>query len=195
MNEKSFAMMNGILGMILESQEWTDAQSSPSVVSALDQMDAALEKAREYLPAELRDELDLAQCAAVGAISEAGILFGIHVGNVIREISEAPFAFSRYMLDNQRCGREASPDRDSDLTADLMDKITQSDEWQDTLTGDPGITAASERLGNAIEAIRGHAPASAIDELESAAYLYGAAFEASATLFGFRVAVALIGRR
>ena len=81
MDEKSFAMMNGILGMILESQEWADAQNSPSVVAALDQMDAALEKAREYLPAELRDELDLAQCAAVGAISEAGILFGIHVGN------------------------------------------------------------------------------------------------------------------
>lgn len=192
MKQKSLAMMDAILGAISESREWNDYQKAfPAVAEALSRMNAALERAREFLPQNVYDELEIAEGGGLSALGEAGILFGIHVGNVIRETVAASAAFSPYMPNSQQGGKEVNRDKESALAADLMDKIAQSDEWQDILILDTGITAASKRLESAIDAIRAHAPASAIEELESAAYLYGGAIEIPAMLFGFRAAVAL----
>ena len=99
MDQKSLAMMDEIVGTISQSREWNDVQmTSPAVVAAASRMNEALERAREFLPEAIFDELDCAHCAALGTIGEAAILYGIHVADVIRNVAANPTDLSRYML-------------------------------------------------------------------------------------------------
>lgn len=99
MDQMSLAMMDEIVGVISQSEEWNDIQmTSPAVVAAMSRMNEALEKARELLPKDIFDEVDRAQGAALGAIGEAAILYGIHVADVIRSVAANPADLSRYIL-------------------------------------------------------------------------------------------------
>ncbi len=105
MKQKSLAMMDAILGAISESREWIEIQNtSPVIVEAFASMDAAVEKARAYIPADLCDELEIAQSAAIGAIGEAGILYGIHVGDVIHQTTADPIPLAHFIQSGRKEG-------------------------------------------------------------------------------------------
>ena len=105
MDQKSLAVADEIMSTISQSEEWNDIQmTSPGVVAATSRMNGALERAREFLPKDIFAELELAQGAALGAIGEAAILYGIHVADVIRGVAANPIDWSRYTLE-RRAGK------------------------------------------------------------------------------------------
>lgn len=100
MNEKDMAMMDGIMGVVTQSDGWQEIQmQDPIIVAAEDRFKAAMDKAKGLIPEELYIELSDAHGAALMATGDAGILFGIRVANVIQGVASRPADLSRYTME------------------------------------------------------------------------------------------------
>lgn len=99
MNDKNLALMDGIMGGISQLPEWAEIQlHDPMIVAADARWKAAIEEAKALLPRELYDELSDASFDEIVAHSSAGILFGIHVADAIRDVASRPADLSRHIL-------------------------------------------------------------------------------------------------
>ena len=99
-NNKSLALMDDIMGMVTQADEWQDIQMhGPIITAATARWNAALEQAKALLPKELYNELCNAETDEVSAIGDAGILFGIHVADVIRDVASRPADLSRHIIE------------------------------------------------------------------------------------------------
>lgn len=97
-NSKNLALMDSIMIGITQD-EWEERQKNDLMIADVDaRWEAAMERARVLLPEELYGELcDLHEDKAL-AVADAGILFGIHVADVIRDVAARPADLSRYAL-------------------------------------------------------------------------------------------------
>ena len=104
MNEKNLALMDEIMGAVIQLDEWQDIQLHDSrIASATARMSAALKQVENLLPLELYNELCEASSEETAYTSNAGILFGIHVADAIRDVASRPADLSRHIL--ERTGR------------------------------------------------------------------------------------------
>ena len=100
MNDKNLALMDEIMGVITQSDEWQEIQMyDPRITAASDRFDAALERVKDLIPKDTYAELSDAYSTGLSAIGDAGVLFGVHVANVIRDVAARPANLSRYFLD------------------------------------------------------------------------------------------------
>lgn len=99
MNNKNLALMNDIMGAVTQTEEWQEIQMcDPAIVAAEARFSAAMEQAKAAIPGELYSELSDAHTAAILAIGDVGVLFGIHVADAIRDVAARPLDLSRYAL-------------------------------------------------------------------------------------------------
>lgn len=99
MNDKNLAMMDEIMGTITQFDEWADIQiHDPMITAADDQFEAAMERAKAFIPKEFYDELYDTHEAKASALGDAGILFGLRVADVIRDVASRPADLSRHIL-------------------------------------------------------------------------------------------------
>ena len=100
MNDKNFALMNKIMGAVTQSEEWQEIQMRDPAIAAADaRFSAAMEQAKAVIPRELYSELSDAHTAALLATGDAGVLFGVHVADVIRDVAAGSADLSRYVLE------------------------------------------------------------------------------------------------
>lgn len=98
--DKNLTLMDDIMGGITQADEWNNIQTSdPMITAASDRWSVALEQAETLLPKELYKELCDAHTDGLSAIGDAGILFGIHVADVIRDVSSRPADLSRHIME------------------------------------------------------------------------------------------------
>lgn len=98
-NEKNLALMDHIMNGITQAGEWDEIQTNDPMISNADaRWHGAMEQAKGVLPKELYDELLYAHVAEIAATGDAGILYGIHVADVIRDVASSPADLSRYVL-------------------------------------------------------------------------------------------------
>lgn len=106
MNEKNLVLMDDIMQMVVQADEWQDIQlNDPRIAAARDHWNAVLERAKAFLPKEIYIELEDAEAGEVSATSDAGILFGIHVANAIRDVASRPADLSRRVLKRMKEAR------------------------------------------------------------------------------------------
>lgn len=97
-NSKNLALMDSIMGGITQADEWDKIQMyDPEITAASDRWEAAMEQAKALIPRELYNELYDAHEAGTSAIGDVGILYGIHVADVIREVASSPADLSRHI--------------------------------------------------------------------------------------------------
>ena len=95
-NEKDLALMDKIMNVFAQKGEWQEIQmNDPRITAAYTRFDAALERIEAE---DLHEELYDAYMAGVSAAGDAGILFGIHVAEIIRDVAARPADLSRYVL-------------------------------------------------------------------------------------------------
>ena len=100
MEDKNLALMDDIMGVVTQADEWQDIQMhDPIIAAATARWSAALKQAKALLPDELYNELCNAETDEVSAIGNAGILFGIHVADVIRDVASRPADLSRHIME------------------------------------------------------------------------------------------------
>ena len=97
--DKNLALMDRIMGGITQSDEWNEIQiSDPQISNADARWHGAMEQVRDLIPDGLYDELCDAHVTEISAIGDAGILYGIHVADVIRDVASRPVDLSKYVL-------------------------------------------------------------------------------------------------
>ena len=97
--EKNLALMGDIMGIVTQADEWQDIQmNDPKIAVTRERWRAVLERVKDTLPWKLYDDLIEANAAVVAAISDAGILLGIHVADAIRDVASRSADLSRYVL-------------------------------------------------------------------------------------------------
>lgn len=99
LKNKNLALMDDIMGGITQSDEWNEILlHDPAIVAADNRWEAAIEQAKALIPDELYVELHDSHEAKASASGDVGILFGIHVADVIRDVVSRPADLSRYVL-------------------------------------------------------------------------------------------------
>lgn len=103
MDEKKLALMDEIMGVITQADEWQEIQmQDPIIADARNCWKTAFKRAKAFLPEEIYMELEDAKASEVSAIGGAGILFGIHVADAIRDMASRPADLSRYVLERMK---------------------------------------------------------------------------------------------
>lgn len=94
------SIMADIMNGITNADEWTRIQTTdPGIAAADDMWDKALSNARPYLPQDIYDELSTASASEASAYGDAGILYGIHVAEAIREVVAHPEELTRFWIE------------------------------------------------------------------------------------------------
>ena len=98
-NDKNLALMADIMGTIVQADEWQDIQlNDPMITDARNCWETILKRAKAFLPEDIYLELEDAEAGEVAATGNAGILFGIHVADAIRDVASRPADLSRHVL-------------------------------------------------------------------------------------------------
>lgn len=98
-HNKNLTLMADIMKGIYQSDEWQDILThDPRITTADARYSAALEKAKDWLPKALYMELSDAHTDEITDAGEVGVLFGIRVADVIRDVSFRPVDLSRHIL-------------------------------------------------------------------------------------------------
>ena len=98
MNDKNLALMDRIMGEITQADEWNEIQmTDPQITDADTRWHGAMEQVKDLIPEGLYDELFDTHLEEIAATGSAGILFGIHVAEVIRDVAARPIDLSRYV--------------------------------------------------------------------------------------------------
>lgn len=94
--EKKISLVGDIVTGIICSDVWSREQlNNPEIVKNMARLEKALRDIEAYAPEALVRELDSAICDYTGAYETAGILFGIHVADALREVAAKPSAYMR----------------------------------------------------------------------------------------------------
>lgn len=110
-DKEELSLMADIMAGIISSDEWNDIQlHDPDIKAAENRRKRVLESAKAYLPREVYVELSDAQGGEVAAYIVPAIMYGIHVAEVIREVSANPTELSRYYLE-RRGGSQMNKDK------------------------------------------------------------------------------------
>lgn len=97
-NDKNLDLMDCIMDAITDSEEWLEIQMhDPMAVDAANRFNAALEQAKDLLPREIYNKLSDVYMSGVVAAGNSGILFGLHVADVIRDVASRPADLSRHI--------------------------------------------------------------------------------------------------
>ena len=100
MTNAELSIMNDIMSGVSQTREWNDRQETdPCIKEADDRFTTALDAAKQYIPLELYNELADANAHDCATYSDAGILYGIHVGMVIKDASAHPNQLAQFWLD------------------------------------------------------------------------------------------------
>lgn len=103
--DKNLGLMDDIMGALNQADEWQEIQKKdPMITSADNHFNALAEQAKALLPEKLYDELYDAHFSVVSAMCDAGILFGIHVADAIKDVASRPADLSRYVLNRMKRG-------------------------------------------------------------------------------------------
>lgn len=103
MNDKNLALMDSVMDVITQSDEWRDIQKNdPRITASYERWDSVLERVKPILPWKLYAELSDAHDSDLAVISDAGILFGIHVAEAIRDVASRPADLSRHILERMK---------------------------------------------------------------------------------------------
>lgn len=101
-DKEELSLVADIMAGIINSDEWNDIQlHDPDIKAAEERRERVLESAKAYLPREVYVELSDAQSGEVAAYIAPAIMYGIHVAEVIREVSANPTELSRYYLERR----------------------------------------------------------------------------------------------
>lgn len=101
MNDKNLALMDKIINAITgDGQgEWNEVlMNDPAIIAANNHFEALLGKVETLLPDSIYGELSDAYSGGLAAVGEAGILFGLHVADAIRDVSSRPADLSRHIM-------------------------------------------------------------------------------------------------
>ena len=102
-DKKNLALMDDIMDAVTQLDEWMETQQKdPRITYADNRWCTAIEQAMALLPRELYDELCEAHSSEVAATGDAGILFGIHVADAIRDVASRPMDLSRHIQNRIR---------------------------------------------------------------------------------------------
>ena len=100
MNDKNLALADEIMNSITQLPEWDEIQvHDPRIAVSVNRFRAALRQVKALIPEELYMELSDAHSDEVTYIGDAGILFGLHVADAIRDVASRPADLSRYILE------------------------------------------------------------------------------------------------
>ena len=98
MNHNDLELICEIMQTVVQSAAWLDVQSKhPGIAKAESQWYAAFERAKSLLPRDIANELEDAKNEEIVATEDVGILFGIRIANLIRNIAESPVFLSQYI--------------------------------------------------------------------------------------------------
>lgn len=99
MTKSELNIMDKLMQSVTETKEWYDIQQEdPQIKQAQDKFYDALDEAGATLPGDLRLKLEDAFFDGTTAYSDAAILYGIHVADVIRAVTASPVELSAYAL-------------------------------------------------------------------------------------------------
>ena len=101
--DKDLVLMDTFMNGITQTGEWDHIQiTDPEITDANTRWDDAMEQVKELIPEALYTALCEAYTAGLAATGNAGILFGIHVADVIRDIASRPMDLSRHIQNRIR---------------------------------------------------------------------------------------------
>lgn len=101
MSDKNLVLVDEIMNTITGSGqgEWDEIQThDPMIIAADNRFEAMMEQVKALIPEKLYNELYDAHSSVGSAIGDAGILFGIHVADAIRDVASRPADLSRHIL-------------------------------------------------------------------------------------------------
>lgn len=102
MEDKNLTLMDSIMQALTgdAKNEWNVLLlHDPMIIAANERFNAVLERVRDLLPEDISYELDDAYAGGLAAIGDAGILFGIHTADAIRDVASRPADLSRHILE------------------------------------------------------------------------------------------------
>ena len=103
MNDKNLKLMDEIMCAIVQLDAWDDIRAhDPMISDSEDRWWAAMKKAESLIPDELYNELCDAHFAEASDTGSAGILFGIHIANAIRDVAARPTDLSRHIMERMK---------------------------------------------------------------------------------------------
>lgn len=97
--DKHMELMDRIMGALFNSEEWDRiTMNDPRICAITERVYKVMERLQSIVPYELYSELEDAIGHAETAYSDAGILFGIHVADTLRQTAANPAVYSDYWL-------------------------------------------------------------------------------------------------
>lgn len=107
--KNDIAMMDEFLDMLTQSAEWTRInEKDPWIQSAYAEKGVMMEKASLLMEKKDYLELESALVMYESAITNAAIMYGIHVADAIRTISASPELVSQMVVDRMNKWRETA---------------------------------------------------------------------------------------
>lgn len=101
-DNKTLSLMADIIGDIEQTEEWTELQmNDPGIKDADSRLGHALDRAKNYLPKALYNELADAHCGVISAYSDVAILYGMRVAAVIQAVTANPSEITRFWLERK----------------------------------------------------------------------------------------------
>lgn len=99
-SHNDLAIMDNLVGAIVNSDVWDQEQrQNPEIQDALKTMEKELEQIRGLVPDEAIGRIEDATFGYSTAFCTAAILCGMHVANIIRDVSARPSDLSQFILD------------------------------------------------------------------------------------------------
>ena len=103
MSEKNISIMDDLMQVIIQTEEWETIQATdPAIRKADKEITTLLCEAKSHVPKALYLKLEDAVYNYSNAVSDAAILYGIHVADAIRDVSARPQDLSRHVLGRDR---------------------------------------------------------------------------------------------
>lgn len=97
---KDQELMNELMEAISQTKTWERIEIEDSLTKAADKRHTAvLSKIQNLIPAEIYSELEDANLNYIFAVKDSAILYGIHVADALRGMTENPEDLSRYVVD------------------------------------------------------------------------------------------------
>ena len=99
-------VMADIMNEIINSDQWQGFQlKDPYIRCADKKWNEVFERVKQYLPADMHDELSEADTVVIAAYCDSALLYGIHLGAVLCDFLAAPEQLSRFYAERMSGAR------------------------------------------------------------------------------------------
>lgn len=207
----AFAALEQFLAQVTQPDLWGQVElHDPHLADALDALDDALFAAAPFIAPEAPlDALEDAARAYGVACMESAILYGLYVGAALRGRglgAEALCFTARDQLltraglihpdgtPRRRSEIRGEPRPDLDALEGFLERLTRPDFWAGVAARDPHLEGDLEAVRRALGELPAQIPAGLRDDLEAAAWGYGAACARPGLLYGVHLGAALRAR-